>query len=611
MLTSLLIASFAVLPQQDVDTSAPIAPSGYQGIVCDDMSLITRSPVQDYVSGSQAGDNALENPAAIARIRPFIPKLDGLGSDLAKGKFSMRKLMSEVLMSQAADQHIWARGHDFRASFGTEGFTMWPVFGKRSPQEFPVAFQLQQVTLGGEALETNATAPTMDGSVVEIGQGSLREVYYVDLNQVEQTFVFDQLPGSGEIVVNLSVDTELTVQADGDLIRFVHPEFGEVTYGQAFVRDASGRKESIERTWTGDGITLRVPASFVASAQLPLTIDPPTTALVNNFGTVDDAYPDVAYDGRSNLWWVVWQDYTSATNSDCFATNYTLGGVQGTTLSIDLSGDHWSHPRMAYNYGSDRLLIVATVEAGGLGGSGTIQGRYIDAATNTVTGTAFTISTFGALKRWPDVAGMSFDSPTTSYFCVAWSFEINATSHIAQYRVVNSVGGFLVPVTSVTSGVDAIHTTLSAGMGNVAFTGDYWNLAWTEDNGTLGDGLGSIYARQVVFSGDPNVGAGNFLVAGTSDCAFPSITERMDRNLVADGERPSIVAYERDFPTVSGTPPRQRSIYANVITNNTAFAANSVSFLLEDVDLELDQRDASIATDGDSFFIVYNEEYYG
>lgn len=609
MLTSILMATCAVLPQQDADTSIPIAPSGFQGLVYDDMSQITRAPAQGLQLSPQGSDFGPENPNAVPQIRTYIPKLDGEGPDLG-GKFSLRQILSEVLMDQTADQHIWARGRDYRASFGTEGFTVWPVFGKRSPQEFPVAFQLQQVTLGGEALQTRAEAPSMNGSVVEIGQGSLREVYYLDLDQVEQTFVFDQLPGSGELVVNLSVTSELEVYEEGGVIRFVHPEFGEVTYGQAFVRDASGRKESIQRTWTGSGITLSVPADFVASAQLPLTIDPPITSLVNSFGSVDDSFPDVAFDGRSNLWWAVWQDYTSATNTDCFASNWDLAGTQGVTLSVEITADSWSHPRIAYNYGSDRLLVVATADVAGVSLS-RIEGRYIDASTNSLAATSFIISTIGALKLWPDVGGMSLDSTTNSNFCVVWSFQSSPTNHSVQYRVVDSSGGFLVPVTDVTSGPDNdIQTTVSNGMGNVNLAGDYWNIAWTTDGGTLGDGQGSIHARQVVFSGNPAISAGNFTVDAALNCAFPSITSRMDRNLVADGRRPSIVAYEREFATLSG-PPFQRSIYAKVVTDSTAYGANAVSFMLEDVDLDLDQRDACIATDGDSFFIVYSEEFYG
>ncbi|MFT7676131.1 MAG: hypothetical protein ACI8QC_000098 [Planctomycetota bacterium] len=608
MLTTLVLASAAVLPQQDRGTAPQHLPSVSQAVVQDDMRGYVRP--QD-LTGPFPSDAGLEDSTLQPRKRSFIAKVqDGALAPNLSG-LSARNMLTEVHAEASANGDIWARGRDYRASFGPDGFTMWPIFGKQSPREFPVVFSLGQVSLGGEALPTLVGATQLSEGTVEIGQGSLREVYYLDLNQIEQTFVFDQLPGQGDLVVTLDVSTELSVMQDSTNIRFVHDEFGEVTYGQAFVTDASGRKVSIERTWNGSGITLTVPASFVASAQLPLVIDPPVTSLSNTWGVDDDLAPDIIWDGNSDLWMVVWQEYTSATNSDCVMTSFTHGGVQGPIHFVDSSADAWSNPRIASSYGPDRLLIVASVEAGGIGGSGSINGRLFDGLTDTFVGTDFIISTTGFRKLYPDVGGSNQAQANSAHFCVVWSFENGPGSHNAQYRVIDSDGANVTNIVTVDGvGEDEIHTTISDGWGDADIFGDFWTMAWMKDTGAAGNDLGSIHARRIVWHGDPNSGGGNIVVESSTNCAYPSISSRLDDVLVANGQRPAIVAYERQFATLSGPTPTQRSIYARVIAGTDVFSSNSLSLTLEDVDSELDQRDACVATDGDSFYIVYSEEFY-
>ncbi|MFT7676132.1 MAG: hypothetical protein ACI8QC_000099 [Planctomycetota bacterium] len=606
MLTTLVLATAAVLPQQDADTAPAQVPNVSQAAVYDDMTGYVRP---SDIGASYPSNFGSEGPGSLPQERTYLPKMENGSIAPTLSGLSLRNTLRKVQIEQAGAGQVWARGRDYRASFGVEGFTMWPVFGKQSPQEFPVAFSLAGATLGGEALVTSPDAPSTVGSTVEINQGSLREVYYLDLDQVEQTFVFDQLPGQGDLVVTLDVNTELEVLEDSSNIRFVHPEFGEVTYGQAFVRDASGRKVPIERTWGHGGITLTVPANYVASAQLPLVIDPPITSFVNNFGVNDDNTPDITWDGRANLWWVVWEDYTSAQNSDCGITNFTHGGVQGETYTIDVSNDYWTNPRIAYNYGPERLLIVASVEDGGVGGSGTIQGRLFDTGALATVAPSFIISSIGFRKLYPDVGGTNYNSIANSNFCVVWSFENGPADHDAQYRVIDSTGMIVTNIITVDGvGNDEFHTTISDTWGDSTLVGDYWTMAWTEDTGTQGDGLGKIMARQVVWSGNPAFTGGNITISVADGSSFPSVTSRMDRNLIANGERPAIVAYQRQFGIA---PNDQRSIYANVMTSDTKFESVALSFTLEDVDSTLDQRDACIATDGDAFYMVYSEEYFG
>jgi hypothetical protein len=547
----------------------------------------------------------------VLRQNRFVAKtgLDELAPDF-QSSLSISDLLTDVLFSLDDGGTHWARGREYRAAFDSGSFSMYPVFGRKSPAEFPVRFTLGGATVGGEALALEASGVERSGNVVTLGHGGFDEVYHLDLDQVEQTFVFPSLPAAGELSLRIDVETELVGHESDGTLYFLHPELGHIAYGSAFVLDATGKREPIERRWNGSSIELTVPASFLASATFPVTIDPVVNAFNSTFGTADDQSPDITFAGRTDRYWVVWQDYTSATNADAYVTRFTAGGVQEATFIIDGSADHWTNPKIAYHYGSDRLLVVASVEVGGAGGSGRILGQLVDASAGATIGTPFIISSIGFRKRWPDVGGNNWDSTTNAHFCVAWSFEAAAGNHNPQYRMVNWDGTMVTSIETVDSSADDdIHTTLSDSQGDSELFGDWWTMAWVRD--TNADGRGQVFARRVVWSGSTTLGAGNFLVEGSSNCEFPSVSSRLDNDLVAVGDRPSIVAWSQRFS--SGTHPSgfQRSIYARVVTDGQAFASNSVSFTLEDVDLELDQFGVCVATDGDAFYLTYSEEYWG
>lgn len=596
-------------------------------LVQEDPSLLTQAaplPSQDIVQDTpgialprRAAPSGLdeplrvEDPNAVVRQRRFIPKPDvDLESPEFQSSLRISDLLTDVGHYVDGDGTLWARGRNYRAAFDADSFSMFPIFGRQAPQEFPVRFALEAATLGGEALSLNATGVVRSSNAVTIGRGALEEVYHLDLHGVEQTFVFDSLPGVGALSVRMNVKSDLAAHVvDGDLY-FLHPEFGHIAYGDAFVLDATGKREPIARSWNGTSIELTVPSAFLASATFPVTIDPVVTAFSNGFGAADDASPDIVWAGRANLYWVVWEDYTSATNSDVWATSFTNGGVQGASFAVEGGADHWTTPKVAYHYGADRLLVVASQELGGLGGSGSIRGQLLDGAAGTLLGAPFLISTTGFRKRWPDVGGNNWDSTINAHFCVTWSFDASAGNHDPQYRIVNWDGALVTSVQTVdSSAADSIHTTISDSQGDSELFGDWWTMAWIDD--TNDDGRGQVMARRVVWNGNAGSGAGNFLVDGSAQSEWPSVTSRLDDNLVATNDRPSIVAWTTLFSSGSHPSGFQRSIYARVVTDGQAYGANLVSFTLEGVDGELDQFDVCVATDGDAFFLTYAEEFHG
>jgi len=615
MFTTLLLASLAPMgPALQDDPSQVTAPS-----VRPTFQLQYDSP--EHARGLAPAStlqrlpappswNEPEAPLSVQRSRAAeAPKADVQPTATFRSKRAIRELMTDVFVSEPGDGRVWVRGRDYRASFGTEGFTFLPVFGKAAPHEFPVEFAVRRAMLGGETLQSGVQAVQQGDSRVSLSHPGFREVYNLTLDGVEQTFVFDTLNGAGDLVVELEVGTELQLLEDADGLHFVHETLGFVTYGDAFVFDATGRRSAIARTWTGDGIELRVPAAFVADAVLPLTIDPVVNAWTNNFGVNDDSKPDICYDGQGNQYWVVWQEFTSAANADCFVTSFNSSGVQGNAFAVETTTDDWQEPKIAYHYNSNRLLVVASENPNG---SGRIQGQLIDAGARSLVGTEFLISSIGFPKINPDVGGNNWDNATNSYFCVVWSFQAAAGNHDVQYRIVNWDGTLATSTETVENTADdTIHTSISETHGDGDLIGDYWTIAWMRD--TNSDGLGQIHARRVVWSGVNTLGAGNFVVDSATNCAWPSVTSRLDDNFLVAGinDRPAIIAYERDFPTAANPLLRQRSLYARVTVDGATASSVSINGTVDGSDAELDQRDCHIATDGSAWYLGYSEIWFG
>ncbi|MEM8713241.1 MAG: hypothetical protein AAGG01_20035, partial [Planctomycetota bacterium] len=504
-----------------------------------------------------------------------------------------------------------SRVRGMRATFGPAGFTATPALGKAAQGAPSVRFQLASVTVADEPIAFSEADATRALDDVILDHGSVREVYHVTLDGVEQTFVFDALPTHGDLVVQVDVQTEMAVSETAEAIRFhcAGPDgadLGGVTYGRAFVLDAAGRRQAIERTWTGGSIQLHVPAAFLASAVFPVTIDPPVNSFISMAGAPDDSSPDLCFAGGNNLYWSVFEDYVNATAIDIYAISFDDTGDIVDFITVATSTEGWTAPKIAYHAGSDRCLVVGSaIDSGGLG---SIRGRLIDCAAGTVLGSTFQISTLGALKAHPDVGGNNFDSLTSSHFLVAWSTVWNpGLTHQIEYRVVDWDGTFVTAVTQATD-FPEVHNEpcISATHGDADLIGDYWTMVWTHDEDN--SGTGQILARRVVWSGNSGLGAGNFVVESDTNCSHPRVTSRFNRPLLHINDRPSLVVYEKTFGSANGP---QRSLYSHVITDGAAEVESPISFQLEDFDSVLDQFEPDVACDGNCFYITYTETFWG
>jgi hypothetical protein len=603
MLTPMLLLALAPSAQDDPSLALSLPQRPSQAVTFDDGARPAPTPPLGTIAPL-----APETAAGLVAARNLETEAKGAAPEpTLRAPLSIRERLTAPLVDEPGDGRVWVRGRDYRASFGAEGATFLPVFGRAAERELPVVFALESVRRGGDALPTGVESVAHDGGSVTLEHPALREVYHLSLDGIEQTFVFDELDGAGDLVVDVAVETELTALDAADGLHFVHATLGHVTYGDAFVLDAKGQRLALPREWTGEGIRLTVPAEFLASAVLPLTIDPPVTAWVNTFGTHDDFLPDLCFDGRRNQYWVAWQEYTSSVNRDVYVTTFSPLGNQGTSFAVDITSDDWTWPRIAYHYGADRLLVVASEMAGS---QGSIRGRLVDALARTTLGAEIAISSLGARKLHPDVGGNNAESLPGAYFCVVWAFQVAPDDHNVQYRVIDWDGSFVTNITEVDGTTDdTLQTAISESHGDSTLNGDYWTMVWTRD--VDGDGLGAIEARRILWSGSTNNAPSTFTVDGSTNCSWPTVSSRLDDIVTPVQDRPSIVVYEREFASASAPGGRQRSLYGRVVVNGVSYGASAISETMEDVNGELDQRDPHIATDGNAWYLVYSEIYHG
>src|SRR5690606_27219278 len=135
----------------------------------------------------------------------------------------------------------------------------------------------QSVTIGGEPIAfQRGVAATRTGDRVEIDRVAFVETYELEPEQIEQLFVFPSLPRAGELVVRIPVGSELDRAETAEGLEF-RGELGRIHYSRAVAIDADGQRVAAPTRFEDGEIVIRVGADFLATAKMPLTIDPTVT----------------------------------------------------------------------------------------------------------------------------------------------------------------------------------------------------------------------------------------------------------------------------------------------------------------------------------------------
>jgi len=489
---------------------------------------------------------------------------------------------------------VWVRGRTYKASFSKESASYVPFLGSKAPRNFPVSMRVDSVTIGGDAFAFDSAAPAVrDGAIVEYARGAFRERYVLTPDSIEQTFVFDDLPRLGEVVVSLAVTTELESACDIEGFRFEN-ELGYVHYGRAFAFHDDLPMTGIETRIGSGEIVHVVPASIVEGVRGSLVIDPVLTTFVVEPSPSHEFAADTAYDATNQLWLTVSEESFSATDHDIHVLRHSTLGVYFLQEYVDITGEDWRTPAIANNNLDDQFLVVA---ARGVSPNRQIYGRTVEATASLNMSAQFLISfnDFWSDVYAPDVGG---DPSTigTSYYCVVWESEWNPGTnwdiHARLIRTDATLVGF--GITAIDLSKNTIHRNPSISNSNGNATSDLqdWNIVWEHEISPTNHNILGARLRW-----DGSLTAATFTVASsTLDERNPCATAIVDET---GGTRPWMVAYQVDSGA-NGWDVRCRTLNGTAIVSTFDLSEQFSS-------VALDQITPSCDTDGEQFLVAYDE----
>lgn len=261
-------------------------------------------------------------------------------------------------------QDLLGCGSDYLVRFDRAGAHFTPVLGHEAPPVAPLQIGLLSIHHGGLPLPCDlADAPAMAGDVAVYDRSpTIRERYQLSPRGVEQSFVFDTLPGRGDLVVRCRLDGlgRLAVPAADGGVDFVRDGQRLVHMGTVTGIDARGARARGDIRLDGDVVELSLPASFVDHAALPLVLDPflGNTAQITTT-TAHDSAPHVVWHPVAQQWLCVYERRVSNAQTDVMLSTYG-NGAAGPVMQVvaSVAGAFTRLPRIAYHTGIDRCIVV-------------------------------------------------------------------------------------------------------------------------------------------------------------------------------------------------------------------------------------------------------------
>jgi len=352
------------------------------------------------------------------------------------------------LVEQEGD--LWGVGTAYKARFDVDGMEFVPAFGPAAPRNFPVRYELAAIGRGEGLVAVAVGERRHDELRVEYVRSQLVERYDVRPDGVEQSFVLSVLPpGRGDLVVRGRLSTGLQVAPHAGGLQFTLPGVGSCTLGGVTGFDAAGNRANGTVSYHDGVVDYTLPEAFVATAQLPLIVDP---FLGNNItvagGSSFDQDPDVAYDMTNQVWLVVYELVFSATDTDIYAQRVGVNGtLVGTRIDINSSAQDDVDPQVCNINLRDRFVVVYNRR---FSGQGDVLATTVDAATGATSSSVLTVAGGADSQGFADVSGEATTADQDA-ICV-WQ---NATQNVieaAQIAVDANDNVFVQDVTPIANG---------------------------------------------------------------------------------------------------------------------------------------------------------------
>ena len=418
-------------------------------------------------AGPASSQNELGSDALASRLRPS-----------TRASSQLDAFFDQLAYDEPGDGRLWVMGPDFKASFGPDGCLFVPYLGSDARGDASVRLRLASASLAERALPLTERAEWWrEGDVVTLDRGAVLVRYRISREGIEQTFVLDELPELGALVVEVDIASQLparSLQQGGFLLE---GDQGGVHYGSATVLDSGGRSRAVSSRLQAGRIAIEVPRDFIEQATLPLVIDPVIrTYTVNGNNSFSSYEGEVAIDATNGIYYHVYERKFTDFDKDVFAAAYNLQGDLQIGLSawIDMTNDDWRQVSVANNAAGQNFLVSAIV---GDFPAGVVRGRMLQLPAATL-GASFLISNFVSDPCTETRVGG--DSAGGDRYCVAIVEKHSDTDYDVRYRLVRNDGLLIGGVLNVDGSPDT--QDYDVDISKTTGTGDAltrrWNLVW-------------------------------------------------------------------------------------------------------------------------------------
>jgi hypothetical protein len=477
----------------------------------------------------------------------------------------------------------WVRGRRFKASFGPDGATYYPLFGSQQPKHYPLQLSLASATSNGHSIPlAPITGAERDGDRVVIHRGPVDEVYELTVDGLEQDFVVAERP-QHDLHLFVSLASEMAFAQRDDGFEFTN-ELGAVRYGQASVREAGGNRHALATSAVEGGVRIDIGADYLATARFPLVVDPVVFTQPLDTTTYDDYHCQVAFDGATDHFLYVYQEQVTLSDHDVYSEMVTSAGVSFSGGYVDNSVADWYYPSVANLNAYDQFLVVGRVVNSGLGD---VLGRETGAAAVSY-GSIITIAS-GALStdRGVTVGGDPYASGV-AYYCVAYERQVNASDTSIVARLVTNTGTLLgSSEIAVDTSIGTLDRFPSISKGNGTTN---WNLAWQRGSGLSS----SIRAAQISWNGTvttPSTAVRSAIPGWDEGVESPSVSSPLSdgRYLVVCAE-----AFNGDHDICGMLMSGGTIVDSRDLSEYSAYLYN-------------DQQIPHVDSDGENFALLYSE----
>lgn len=372
-----------------------------------------------------------------------------------------------------------AIGKAYVAELGSDRFVYAVRGAADSSKPLKVSMRLRSAESGGQAVPVvrDASAEREAGGIA-VQRGGVVERYRMDLDEVEQTFVFND-PTDGPLAVTVDVDTELDIVRRGQETYFVDGDQG-IHMSAAFAVDAAGRRLALDTVFDGPSYRIEVPASFTSCATFPVTIDPILTSFIIDDWVRDLRNPKVAYDSASDSFVAVYEELDVGYYAVFMRRFDRAGLITEESYVFTTPTGRLRSPGIASGGPNGKALIAAIADQGP-GTPSAVVSRLLDVPSFVIE-PLVTLNSPGADGFFRD---LTVGGSQWGRYHVAWAFQKAQFDHDILSRIVLE-DGTLPPGTNIqiaTGPEDTIRPQVPKCHGSLSSAHSTWPCVYQIANG--------------------------------------------------------------------------------------------------------------------------------